>query len=260
MATALAWPGISRRALRVWQRNRDVYLNTWRAELVWPLLEPALTLVALGLGLGEFVELGRPERYIDFVAPGLLAIFPMWAASSEAGWGAYFRMESQRTFDAILATPLDVDDITTGEVLWAATRSIISVAYILVVAAAFGAVASPLAVLALPFGLLPGLLFGAASLCYTAVARSVSSLNYFFALFITPQFWLSGAFFPLDQMPAWVRAVAWWSPAAHATDIYRGLLRGGLEASHLYDLLWLLVATALFHLLATNLLRRRLVR
>jgi lipooligosaccharide transport system permease protein len=260
MTLALPWPDLSLRALRLWQRNWDVLRNTWVEETVWPFVEPLVTLVALGLGLGRIVQLPGDESYLEFVAPGLLAIFPMWAATSEAGWSSYFRLESERIFDAVMATPLSVDDITTGEVLWAATRGLISTCFILVVIAAFGTVASPLALL-VPLAAVPACIFFAAvSLCNTAVARSVRSLNYFFVLYITPQFWLSGAWFPLDGLPEWAQRLSWWVPSAHAAELFRGLVRGGLEWGHLGHLAWLAGAALLFYALALLLMRRRLVR
>jgi lipooligosaccharide transport system permease protein len=254
------WPDVSHHAFQVWQRNRDVYLNIWRSEVVWPIVDPLITLIALGIGLGDFVDLGVKESYIDFIAPGLLAVFPMWAAAAETGWGSFFRMENQRTFDAIVATPASIEDVVTGEVLWAATRASISVVYILVLAAAFGAVDSALAVLALPLAFLPGLMFGAISLCYTSIARSISTLNYFFAAFITPQFWLAGVFFPLNRLPGWVQTVAWFTPAYHAVRVYRGLLRGEPRWEHLVDISWMVVVAAVFYVAALHLMRRRLVK
>lgn len=257
---AFPWPDVSPLAFRVWQRNRDVYLNIWMSEFIWPIVEPLVTLIALGLGLGDFVELKGGERYIDFIAPGILAVFPMWSATAEAGWGSFFRMESQRTFDAIIATPVSIDDVTTGEVLWAATRALISTCYIGVMVLAFGAVHSVWAIAVFPLAVLPGLMLGAISLCYTAVARSVSSLNYFFAAYITPQFWLAGAFFPLDQLPGWVQAVAWFTPAYHVVRVYRGLLEGHPQWDHLGDVAWVVVAGSVFYYLALRLMRRRLIR
>ncbi len=210
--TAVRRPDLSPLALRVWQRNLDVYLNIWKAEAIWPLVEPLITLVALGLGLGGFVELGGGRSYIDFIAPGMLAVFPMWIAAAEMGWGSFFRMDSQRTFDAMIATPTSVDDVTTGEILWGATRGCISICYVMVMVLILGAIESPLAILILPLSFLPGLMFAAIALCYTAIARNVSSLNYFFAVYITPQYWLAGVFFPLDQLPGWVQTVAWFTP------------------------------------------------
>ncbi len=257
---ALRLPDVSYRAVRVWQRNRDVYLNIWRSEIVWPIVDPLITLVALGIGLGDFVDLGVEQSYVDFIAPGLLCVFPMWSAAAETGWGSFFRMENQRTFDAIVATPVSVDDVTTGEILWASTRAVISVTYILVLVAAFGAVESALAVLVLPLAFLPGLMFASISLCYTSVARSISSLNYFFAAYITPQFWLAGVFFPLDRLPEWVQTVAWFTPAYHAVNIYRGLITGEPEWGHLGDIAWMMVVTALFYWIALYAMRRRLVK
>jgi lipooligosaccharide transport system permease protein len=259
-AFALPRPDVSRRAFRVWQRNRDVYFNIWRSEAIWPVVDPLITLVALGIGLGGFVVLPVDMSYVEFIAPGLLAVFPMWGAAAETGWGSFFRMESQRTFDAIIATPLSIDDLVTGEIFWAATRATMSVFYILILIAVFGAVDSVLAVLVLPLAVLPGVMFGAISLCYTAIARSISNLNYFFAAFITPQFWLAGVFFPLDELPGWVQVVAWFTPAYHVVNIYRGLVQGDPQWSHLGDLAWILVVTAAFYLLALYLMRRRLVK
>lgn len=246
-------------AVSVWRRNRDVFLNIWKAEAIWPFVEPLLTLVALGFGLGDFISLERQESYIEFIGPGILAAYAMWMASAEACWGAYFRMD-QKTFDAILSTPASIDDITSGEVLWASTRSLISVAAIFLVVLVFGAIDSVLALLILPLALLPGVMFGAVSLSYAAIARSVSSLNYFFAVFITPQFWLAGVFFPLDALPGWVNVAAWFTPAFHVVEIYRGLATGDPEFVDLLHVAWIIGVSAVFYALAVALMRRRLVK
>jgi lipooligosaccharide transport system permease protein len=251
-------PDVSWLALRVWQRNRDVFMNIWKSEAVWPFVEPLLTIVALGFGLGDFIDLEGEQSYIEFIAPGILAAYAMWMASAESCWGAYFRID-QKTFDAILSTPASVDDVTSGEVLWASTRAFVSVVCIFIVVLAFNAIESPLALLILPLAVLPGMMFGAVSLCYAAIARSVSSLNYFFAAFITPQFWLAGVFFPLDSLPEWVQIVAWFTPLFHVVEIYRGLCSGDLEVVYLANILWIVVVTAGFYALALTLMRRRLV-
>jgi lipooligosaccharide transport system permease protein len=252
-------PDVSPLAVSVWQRNRDVYLNLWKAEAVWPLVEPLVTMVALGIGLGDFVDIGG-ESYIDFIAPGMLAVFPMWMAAAEMGWGAFFRMDSQKTFDAIISTPASIDDVTTGEVMWGATRGFISICYIFVIVLALGTIESPLALFIFPLSFLPGLMFASMALSYTAIARSVSQLNYFFAAFITPQYWLAGVFFPLDDMPEWVQVVAWFTPAFHVVRIYRSLVEGDLDYTDLISLLWITAVTAVFYVLALYLMRRRLIK
>jgi lipooligosaccharide transport system permease protein len=253
-------PDVSLRAGRVWQRNRDVYLKLWKSELIWPLAEPIISLVALGIGLGGLVELPSGQRYIEFIAPGLLAVFPMWAAAGESAWGSFFRMENHRTFDAMVATPVSIEDVITGEVLWGATRSVISSAYILVVVAAWGLLDSPMALLILPMSFLSGLMFSTIALTYTSVARSISSLNYFFAIFITPMFWLGGVFFPLDRLPETLQRLAWWIPITHVVDVYRGLAAGAPQWEHLLDIAWILGVTAIFYGIVLYSMRRRLVK
>jgi lipooligosaccharide transport system permease protein len=252
-------PDVSWLALRVWQRNRDVYLNLWKAEAMWPLVEPAVTLVALGIGLGDFVDIGG-ESYIDFIAPGMLAVFPMWMAAAEMGWGSFFRMDSQKTFDAIISTPASIDDVTSGEILWGATRGFISICYIFVIVLILGTIESPLALLIFPLSFLPGLMFAAMALSYTAIARSVSQLNYFFAAYITPQYWLAGVFFPLDRQPEWLQVAAWFTPAFHVVRVYRALVAGDLQWDHLANLGYMVGVTVVFYALALYLMRRRLIK
>lgn len=253
-------PQVTLRALHVWRRNLDVYLNIWRSELIWPIVEPLVTLLALGLGLGDFVELDSQQDYIEFIGPAMIAVFPMWSATAECAWGSFTRMDSQGTYDAIVATPVSVDEVTTGEILWASSRSLLGVFYVMVMVLIFGGITSPLALAIFPLAIIPGFMFGAISLAYTAIARSVSSLNYFFATYVTPQFWLSGVFFPLSEMPRWVEVVAWFTPTYHVVRIYRGLAANDLETAQLVDGAWIIVVSAIAYLLAITLMRRRLIK
>lgn len=259
MIRTLNLPTVSPRSFRVWQRNRDVYLRLWKSELMWPLVEPIITLLALGLGLGTFVDLGTGERYIEFIVPGLFAVFPMWAAAGETAWGSYMRMETQGTYQAIIATPLTIEDVVAGEIFWGATRAAMSTTYIMAVAAVFGLLDSLLVILVLPFAFVQGVMFSAIGLAYTSIARSISSLNYFFALYITPQFWLSGAFFPLDSLPDWVGIASWFVPVTHVVNIYRGLTEGAPQWSHLGDLAWILVVGTVFFYISMISMRRRII-
>jgi alanyl-tRNA synthetase len=163
-------------------------------------------------------------------------------------------------FDAIVATPVSIEDVITGEILWGATRALISTTYILVILSAWGVVDSPMAIAVLPIAILPGVMFASISHSYTSVAWSVSSLNYFFAVFITPMFWLAGVFFPIERLPEWAQKAAWWLPATHVVEVYRGLTSGDLEWSYLGDVAWIVVAGAMFYALALFSMRRRLIK
>ena len=115
--------------------------------------EPFLILLAMGLGLGTYVVLDEGQRYIEFIAPGIVAAYAMFSASFECTYGSFVRMKFQKTYDAIIATPLNLEDVVAGEIFWGATRSLLTACAILVIAAAFGLVNSPWALLVLPLGL-----------------------------------------------------------------------------------------------------------
>jgi len=256
-------PDVSSGAYRVWQRNRDATLRNWKTEFLGIAIEPFAIILALGLALGRFVDLGRGENYVEFLAPGLLALFPMFAATFECAWGSYVRLEMQGTYESIVATPISVDDVITGEILWGTTRSLVNGTYILIVMFILNPwlhmVDSPLALLAIPVGILPGLLFSSISIAFASIARAMSHFAYFFNLIINPMFWFGGAFFPFDAMPQWVQIAGWFVPLKHVVDIYRGLIGGNLEWSMLASLVWLAVFTAVFYVVAVKLMRRRLI-
>ena len=264
MTVATLRPDVSIGAWRVWQRSRDVMMRRWKTEILGITVEPFVVILALGLGLGQFVELDSGEEYVQFLAPGLLALFPMFAAVFECAWGSYVRLEMQGTYTAILATPAGVDDVITGEVLWGTTRSMINAVYILLVMLILSPwldmVQSPLAIFVIPFAVLPGVLFSCISICFASVARAMSQFSYFFNLVINPMFWFGGAFFPFAELPDWAQTLGWFIPLTHIVEPYRGLLTGDLQWSHLGDLAWVAVATAFFYWLAIVSMRRRLVQ
>ena len=260
------WLGIAipgHRSLNVWRRNRDVFLQLWKAEFVPPLLEPVIMFLALGLGLGTYVQLSGDVDYIQFLGPGVMAMFAMFAAVFESLWGAYFRLDRHGTYRAILATPTRAEEITAGEILWAASRGTMNATLILVVMVAltpvYDLVHSPLALLTIPVAFLSGILFGACGQAYVSQARAVSQLNYFFSLFVLPMFWFGGGFFPLGGLPEWAVTAAWFTPLYHVVELNRGLITGDVGWSHLGHLTWLIAVLPPTVWLALWAMRRRIV-
>jgi lipooligosaccharide transport system permease protein len=251
-------PDLSLGAVRVWQRNRDVFLRLWRSESWPPFIEAFVILMAFGFGLGSYVMLGS-EEYIFFLAPGLIAQAVFFGATFETTFGSFFRMDSQKTFDAIRATPLSVDDIALGEILWGATRGVISAAALLAAEWAFGLLLSPWALALLPAGFLGGMVFAAIGLAFTAVAPSVNAFNYFFSLYFTPSLFFGAVYFPLERLPTWVQLLAQLVPMTHLATLARALNRGDLSPPLLVHCGYLLAAAVLLSLLAMALLRRRLI-
>lgn len=256
--------GVSYRSYRVWQRNRDVVLRLWFAELVPPIVGPLIMMSALGLGLGAFVELGGDQTYVAFLTPGILSIFPMLWAMFDCGWGAYGRMNMQGVYDAVIATPLNVEDVIGGEIFFGASRGALQAVHILIAAAlftpAYHILQSPLAILAIPNAFIAGLIFGSIAMSFTSIAPSMSAYNFLFAFVINPMFWFGGAFYPLDRLPHGLEILARFLPITHIVEINRGLIEGELHWTHLGNLAVALAYAAIFFSLAIWSMRRRLIK
>src|SRR4029079_19612766 len=172
---------LSLRALRVWQRDADVYFTTWKTEFLPPLLEPILYVLAFGLGLGQLIRHveygGRTLGYLEFMAPGIVAVAIMFWAFFESTFSPYVRLYCQTTFYAILAAPLLVEDVILGELLWATSKSVIAATIMLGVLTALGLVAWPTGLLVVPIAFFGGLLFSAVGLLFTSVVKTISQFN-----------------------------------------------------------------------------------
>ncbi len=254
----MTFPILSLRSLNVWRRNRDVFRSVWKGEFPFIAAEPFLVLGIMGAGLGGYVAFGG-DSYLKFIAPGLIASYAMWASGGECSWGTYIRMTQQKTFDAMIATPVGIEDVITGEVLWGATRAIISSMAVMLAAVMFGLVPSPWAVLTPLAAAVEGLMFASISIAFVSVATSFYSLNYYFALFLVPLSFLSDVFFPISGLPQWAQVLAWLTPLTHSVAITRALFSGSWEPSLLINIAWTLVLTIVFFTLAQNLMRRRLI-
>jgi lipooligosaccharide transport system permease protein len=233
------------RFIRVWQRNRDVFLRLWHSEAPGFVAEPIIILLAMGVGLGAYVGLVDGQEYIEFIAPGIIASYAMFSASFECTYGSFVRMEYQKTYDAIIATPLNVEDVTAGEIFWGATRSFMTGTVILAIAAAFQLVHSPWAVLIPVISFLEGILFAAIAMLFTSIVPSIYSFNYYFTLFITPMFFFSGVFFPLSSFPQIVQTLSWIVPLTPVVHLTRALINGEFHA-YLIGALALIIALAIF--------------
>ncbi len=263
MPTSLL-PDLSLRFLAVWRRNLDVTRATWTFGFLPPILEPALYLLAFGAGLGRMVgEVpweGRTFSYAAFIAPALVAIAAMQYAFFETTFASFVRMHYQKTFDAILATPLNVDEIVTGEIAWGATRSLLAALLMGGVLALFGLLAFPSCLFALPIALLGGLAFASAGMCFTAIVPNIELFNLPIFLFITPMFLVSGTFFPLANLPGWAQALAHLLPLTHLTELMRGAIAGALRPHHASSFAYLSLFTLVLFPLAVQLMRRRMIR
>jgi len=184
-------------------------------------------LLAFGYGMGalvgEVTHDGQAIRYLVFLASGSICMSAMNAASFEALYSAFSRMHVQKTWDGILNTPVRLSDVLLGEMLWAAFKSFFAVSAILLVMLALGVSHSLKLLLALPILFLVGVMFSCIGLIFTALAKGYDFFSYYFTLFLTPMMFLSGVFFPRDQLPLWLRAASEWLPLTQAISLVRPL-------------------------------------
>ena len=253
-------PTLRLESLTVWRRNALVWRKLMAASLLLHFGEPLIYLLGIGYGLGRFVGEIDGMPYLTFLASGFIAWSAMNVASMESMWSVYTRMVPQQTYEAILATPAEVDDIVIGELLWCGTKSLMSGSAILAVAAMLGAVNDWSALLIIPVIFLTGVCFAAPGLVVTAYARAYEYFNFYMTLVMTPMFILCGVFYPVSSLPGPVQSAVQLLPLTHAVEIIRPIVVG----QPVTDLGLHLGALALFGLVstwaATILFRRRLVQ
>jgi len=249
-------------ALCVWRRDMESWRKYYKASLVGALGEPILSLLAIGYGLGRFVQIdpsGSGLGYAHFLAPGILASAAMNAASFEATFGSFTRMTEQKTYDAILATPIGIREIVAGDALWAASKATLSGSAVLLVASLAGLVHSPWALLLPIVALLIGIVFGALGLVVASRAEAFDFFTYYFTLVITVMYLFSGVFFPIDSLPTWARAVAWGLPLTHAVAMVRACMRGDVGPMLLVHAAVLLATIVIAYEVAVRWVGRRLI-
>ncbi len=250
---------ISTRFIRVWQRNLTVYRESWKINFLPPLLEPFFYLLAFGIGFSGLISsvsyASREISYVLFIAPSLLAINMMNNSFFENTFGSFVRMYYQKTFNAMMATPLTVEEIVTGEIVWGATKSVIGT-----VISFFGLISYPAGLLIVFVGFLGGLAFGSVAMVFTAIVERIELFNLPVFLFITPMFLFSGTFFPISSLPLWAQYFALTLPLTHLVNLVRALSLGMFNAEALAGFLYLAVFCLVMFPLAIFKMRNRLIK
>jgi len=252
-------PRLRAGALAVWRRNILVWRKLFVPALLMNFGEPVLYLLGLGFGLGHFVGEMSGMPYLAFLASGIVASSAMTTASFEGMYSVFTRMVPQKTYDAILATPLEVDDILAGEMLWCATKSLFSGVAILVVATLLGVVAGWQALWVLPVVFAIGLCFAGPALIMSALASTYEFFNYYFVLVVTPMFILCGVFYPVTTLPSALQGAVQFLPLTHAVVLTRSLIAGADLTRPLLHVVVLLTYAAISYYIAVVLVRRKLL-
>lgn len=259
-ALAFRLPSLSGRFVPVWRRNLLVWRKLAVASVIGNIAEPLITLLAFGYGLGSLLQQIDGVPYIEFLASGAICMSVMMASSFEALYSAFSRMHVQKTWESLLNTPLELDDIVLAEMLWAASKAMISGMAILLVLFALGIGLHPTTLLVPPLLFLTGICFASIALIMNAIARAYDFFTYYFTLVLTPMIFVSGVYYPVAQLPLWLQSVADFLPLSAAVRLVRPLLLGRLPEHPVPDLMILVVSAALAFYIATVLTRRRLLK
>jgi lipooligosaccharide transport system permease protein len=250
-------PRLSSRLWPVVQRNLLVWRKLAVPSLIGNIAEPLIILVAFGYGLGALLGEVGGLPYIVFLASGSICMSAMNAASFEALYSAFSRMHVQKTWDGIMNAPVSLDSIVLAEMLWAAFKAIFTVTAILFVMLALGISASPKLLAAWLVLLGAGVTFSCIALIFNALARGYDFFTYYFTLFLTPMMFLSGVFFPREQLPLAVRLVSDWLPLTAAVELVRPLFLDQWPAAPLRNLLVLAAYAVIAFWVALALTRKR---
>lgn len=252
-------PRIRIQALAIVRRNFLVWRKLFWSSLLVHFGEPLLYLLGFGYGLGLFIGQVEGLSYLAFLASGIVASSAMHTASFEGMYSVFTRMVPQRTYEAILMTPLEVDDVVSGELIWCALKGLTGSLAILLTATLLGAITDLRALLAIPVVFLVALCFAGPAILMAALARNYDFFNYYFILLLTPMLMLSGVFFPLTSAPTWLHGLMQLLPLTHAVALVRPLLTGTWPTTPLLHLAVILGYTALSFYFATLAIRRRLL-
>ncbi len=246
-------------AFSVWRRNASMYRRTWKWNLLPNFFEPVFYLFSIGIGVGAYISSMGGVSYMAFLAPGLVCVAAMNGASFEVTYNIFVRLTFEKTYDAMLTTPIEPDDILCGEVLWAITRASIYGGCFFIVLALFGLTPLPSSLWALAVIPLTGRLFAAIGIAFSLRIPNIDLFSFYFTLFLTPLFLFSDVFFPLKERlsPGWLW-VAEALPLLHPVRLARAAFNGHFSWVVLWDSAYTVGATALLLVWARHSVRQRL--
>jgi lipooligosaccharide transport system permease protein len=261
MTLAFTLPRLSWRFWPVWQRNFLVWKKLAIPAILGNLADPVLYMLGLGFGIGSLLPNIDGVPYLSFLAAGTVCYATMNSATFEVLYSGFSRMHVQKTWEAIMNAPLSLDDVMLGELLWGASKSLLSGLAILAVIWGLGLQADFwLSLWILPIVMLIGICFAGMGLVMTAISPSYDFFLYYFTLAVTPMVLLCGVFFPVSQLPPALQMASHLLPLTHAIDLVRPLMLGQAPADILLHIGVLLAYGLSGFSLALGLARKRLLR
>jgi lipooligosaccharide transport system permease protein len=241
--------------------SRDItnFKSFWKETTFSSILDPTIYLLAFGLGFGTLVTAVQGLDYLYFVGTGMVATAVLFSSVFSAMYGVFIKHRFQRTYDAILAAPVDVEELATAEIVWLGIRAGVYGMAPLLVAIVF-CLDPSWGMLLVPFiGAVTALGFAALGVFAAASVSKIDHFNYIQSALITPLFLVSGTFFPIDELPQWVQVVSQLNPLYHCVELVRGAVVFGLEPADLWNAAFLIIFAIATWRLAIWRLEKRLI-
>lgn len=239
-------------------RELTMYKRYWRSTTFSSVVEPTIYLLAFGFGFGSLVAQVAGYDYIDFVGTGIVATAVLFSSAFPGMFATFVKRTYQKTYDAVLAAPVDSEELVTAEALWIALRAGLYGAVPMLVAIGFGLPPSPGMLLVPAIGVLTGFGFAAFGIWVSGLVPSMDAFGYVISAVLTPLFLVAGTFFPVDGLPQWAQRLALLNPLYHCVELVRAATFG-LSAGDLLHVLALTLFAAAMWLLAVRRMRARLV-
>jgi lipooligosaccharide transport system permease protein len=259
MNKAMLYPSWSSRIYSVWYRHYKVYTKNFFSNGFPPFFETTFFLFAFGLGLGSYISPIDGLSYLQFMASAIPVTAAMFTAAFESSIGTYVRLEYEKVYDGMLSGSITADDLIIGEILFCGTKGFFFSASVLIVIAVAGLISAPSALLVPVVGFLTGIMFSALSLWVTSFVKNINHFNFYLSGVLTPLFFFSGIFFPLEQFPPFIQLFCRWLPLTQVAILCRACSLNQWNWSLLLNLLYCLVFISLFTRISLVQLRKRLI-
>lgn len=252
-------PYFGRGIYAVWKRNLLFFRHTWMLSVFWIIIEPLIYLFAFGLGIGALIKKVDGIEYFYFFFPALLANTSMMVPFFENTYSSFTKLTRQKTFSTILLTPISVDEIMLGEILWGATKGLLGVLGVCIVAFFFNLIDNFNIIIVLFILMIQSWVFAAFGLFISSIAKSYDYFVYFSSGFIVPLSLFCGTYFPLSKLPFWLSKVVWIFPITHTVRAVRELLLRGGDMWIFINILVIIIYGLIFTNLAISRMRKKLI-
>jgi lipooligosaccharide transport system permease protein len=243
----------------VMMRDVVIFRRYWRATTFSSIVQPTIYLLAFGLGFGSLVSHIGHVSYVPYVATGVVATAVLFSSAFPGMFNTFIRWQFQRTYDALLAAPVDVEELVTAEILWIALRAGVYGMAPLIVGIPFGLTPEPGMLLVPLIGFVTGFAFAGFGVVVAAVAKTIDNFNYVTSAVLTPMFLVAGTFFPISSLPAGLRTVAKFNPLYHCVALVRDVSLNTMSVSDLGHAAVLIGFALVMWRLAVWRLERRLI-